>query len=227
MSILDRVRSTSSSSSSLEEDATAFASQVAARLASDAAVAAERAVQKARPPFLTGGFMRGTLFNPPMPRMKPQPERISVMIRSRALRRTRRITKDRRADEEMEDMRREIAFWRRLGVDSTQQLGDWSSSSGVSWETEYLNYKRLLGAQFDLEAERGMALFTPEQMGAVKEARRRRHRYRVNSAREKAGLGPLFDAEGSKIKGADEQFVLPFDEGRWLAAKARREAARK
>ncbi|EAL22159.1 hypothetical protein CNBC2970 [Cryptococcus deneoformans B-3501A] len=48
-----------------------------------------------KPPRLTGGYLRPTLFNPPLPRLKPQPIGLSMMIHNRLRKRERRMEKRR------------------------------------------------------------------------------------------------------------------------------------
>jgi hypothetical protein len=232
--VLAAIRHGEGEAAALEAEARGFAIKAGARAAADAEAAAERERERRRKPFLTGGFMRANMFNLPMPRIKPQPVRLGCMIRARALRRVRRINKDRRADEEMDDMRREIAFWRELGVGEPEDLGERAptasqplGSAPGSWEVEYHRYKALLSEQFSREDVRALTPFSAETLAAVKEARRRRHRYCVNRAREAHGLGPLFDDEGNKIPGAEEEgSVKALNRERWEAARARREVAR-
>ncbi|WVQ85318.1 hypothetical protein IAT38_007483 [Cryptococcus sp. DSM 104549] len=90
----------------LEELESRLAVRKEARLAKEAAAAAAReAAEAARPrPRLTGGFHRPTLFNPPLPRMKPQPMVTGIIIRKRIRRRQTRMDRQRELAELEADM---------------------------------------------------------------------------------------------------------------------------
>lgn len=59
--------------------------------------------------------MRATLHNPPLPRLKPQPVRLGMMIHERIIARDRRAERRKELVEMNRDMALELAFWRRLG----------------------------------------------------------------------------------------------------------------
>ncbi|CAK5263030.1 unnamed protein product [Mycena citricolor] len=57
--------------------------------------------------IMTGALMRATLFNPPLPRIKPQPLALSYIIRKRKNGRTRRLVRIGALDETLLDIQRE------------------------------------------------------------------------------------------------------------------------
>ncbi|KAJ7367658.1 hypothetical protein DFH08DRAFT_760926 [Mycena albidolilacea] len=61
-------------------------------------------------PILTGTLIKPTLYNPPLPRMKPQPPAISQIILARMRTRIRRVARAEQLEEDMKDLRREAAF---------------------------------------------------------------------------------------------------------------------
>ena len=72
-------------------------------------------IQKLRKrPILTGGFLRPSLFNRPLPRMRNQPLDITMMINKRIKARTRRQVAFDAWTEMKEDIKRESAFERNL-----------------------------------------------------------------------------------------------------------------
>ena len=78
------------------------------------------AVQSSRP-RLTGGFMRPTALNRPLPRLRPQPLSLSMMIKKRVIARQRQYLVRRDIANLKEDMRAETAFWKSL-VDQDASL---------------------------------------------------------------------------------------------------------
>lgn len=61
-------------------------------------------------PILTGAIIRPTLYNPPLPRMKPQPFAISRIIHARIQTRIRRFGRIEQLVEDINDLRAETAF---------------------------------------------------------------------------------------------------------------------
>ncbi len=60
--------------------------------------------------MLTGSFLRATLSNRPLPRLKPQPLAITMMIKRRRAARERRALKLIVVNEWIDDLRREREF---------------------------------------------------------------------------------------------------------------------
>jgi hypothetical protein len=65
-------------------------------------------------PIVTGGYMRPTWFNKPLPRLNPQPIHISMMIASRRKARASRTVRFEQYSEWKEDMKHEARFERLL-----------------------------------------------------------------------------------------------------------------
>ena len=65
-------------------------------------------------PIMTGGFMRPTWFNKPLPRLNPQPTHISMMIASRRKARASRTVRFEQYSVWKEDMKHEARFERLL-----------------------------------------------------------------------------------------------------------------
>jgi hypothetical protein len=66
-----------------------------------------------RKPYLAG-YLRPTHFNPPLPRLKPQPLSISLMIKKRIAARARRLETQRSNMESWNDIHSEMGLMRRL-----------------------------------------------------------------------------------------------------------------
>ncbi|KAJ7239952.1 hypothetical protein B0H12DRAFT_1204141 [Mycena haematopus] len=72
-------------------------------------VRAEAARLRSRP-ILTGALIKPTLYNPPLPRMKPQPQAISRIIFARMRTRDRRMARDQQLLDDIFHLKREAAF---------------------------------------------------------------------------------------------------------------------
>lgn len=190
--LLQTISSSPPEAHTLDTNAQWFATQVASRIALDAAAAAEHKAQQQRRPRLTGGYFRPSLFNPPLPRMKPQPIGITMMIAARVQRRQRRRDEERRLRGWMSDIRREITFWRSLGIDNPETMGRWASTpENGSFEGPYNLYKQIVSAGFEAESQRAMMKFPSDMVDRIKHARRRRHLRLINRARATWGEPPL------------------------------------
>lgn len=83
-------------------------------------------------PILTGGYHRPTLNNRPLPRLKPQPHAITMMIRNRIRARTRRAQKQRELSQGLEDLKHEKTFEQNVEEESKRIAG-----VGLSKELEF------------------------------------------------------------------------------------------
>jgi hypothetical protein len=61
-------------------------------------------------PILTGALLKASLYNPPLPRMKPQPPAISKIIGTRMRTRERRFARVDKLAEDIRDLQREAEF---------------------------------------------------------------------------------------------------------------------
>lgn len=61
-------------------------------------------------PIYTGGFLRPTMYHGPLPRMKPQPEHISMVIKKRIRARDKRLQFKARLLEDLNDLKLESQF---------------------------------------------------------------------------------------------------------------------
>lgn len=64
----------------------------------------------ARRPILTGGLMKATIYNRPLPRMKRQPLGLSMMIAWRRRARARRVEQYSEMNDSLDDLRAERSF---------------------------------------------------------------------------------------------------------------------
>ncbi|WVR05753.1 hypothetical protein IAU60_002778 [Kwoniella sp. DSM 27419] len=164
---------------------------------------AQAAKSPARPPRLTGSFHRPTLFNPPLPRMKPQPIGISMMIHNRLRAREARMVKRKVYASLVTDMKLEVGFWKGLererGRGSAQESevtanGErerergrerdaWTSNRGSDspggWDEPIQREIRIMDARFKKENRRAEMVYSRPMMGRVERAKKRRQTRRV------------------------------------------------
>ena len=92
-----------------------------------------------RKPLLVG-FLQPTNSIAAMPRLKPQPLALSMMIRDRHLRHEYRVWRQRVMQDWSDDMRHEERFWAQLGVEKR-----WSGL----WQTEFSRMSRQISGSFE------------------------------------------------------------------------------
>ena len=133
---------------------------------------------------LTGGFLRPTIFNGPLPRIKPQPLGLSMMIHNRLRARERRQASRRMWVEHIVDMRHEVDFLFGLGV----RTGGWGTAMQAHIATLDEKYKG--------EHQRSERRFEEGMVRRVKRARARRTRWQQEQARKRKEAEALL--EGSE-----------------------------
>jgi hypothetical protein len=101
-------------------------------------------------PILTGTYLRATLFNKVMPRMRNQPEAVGRMIRRRRAARERRHDKLGYAIESIKDLHTERVFERSLrkyGIEPVfEDISSWGKQIQLHITGTFLTmtYQRLL-----------------------------------------------------------------------------------
>lgn len=154
---------------------------------------------------MNGGFLRPTLYNPPLPQLKPQPLPLSMMIKRRIARRERRIQTFRRLVDQREDMRREVAFLRSLGLDWPEKIGDWSSGVGArSWETEFNRQCKSIDEKFARDHRRSEMKFEDGMYIRIMRAKRKKYE-RLARRAERRKQQKLLEKEqqGSAVRSAE------------------------
>ncbi|KAF8149379.1 hypothetical protein B0H34DRAFT_667715 [Crassisporium funariophilum] len=136
-------------------------------------------------PILTGGFLRPTIYNGPLPRMKPQPIAISGMIRTRMKARTVRLEKQSRMKEALDD----LASERRFEMGLKQLVGEELSSTFYSdldayeqWTAPIKRVLQDMDKVYKNDHARSNRPYPPELLESIIEARREKIR---NKTREK------------------------------------------
>ncbi|KAJ7204683.1 hypothetical protein GGX14DRAFT_645874 [Mycena pura] len=135
-------------------------------------------------PILTGSIIKPTFYNPPLPRMKPQPPEISKIIRRRMRTRTRRYEHLDELREHMDDLRREAHFEENLirlvGADNFQCV--FSGELGSEWQRPLKQAQLMLYTLLNRDNERAQMPVSPALQEMVRAARREKVR---NKTRER------------------------------------------
>lgn len=99
--------------------------------------------EKKRRPVLTPGIIKATPYNPPLPRLKPQPDGITMMLFNRRKAIQRRWDRFEVAKSRVEESLEERKFEERLGVGKKGEGGTW----GGEWESELRGLKECFGRE--------------------------------------------------------------------------------
>ncbi|KIM77743.1 hypothetical protein PILCRDRAFT_76421 [Piloderma croceum F 1598] len=122
-------------------------------------------------PILTGGYLRPSLFNRALPRLKPQPAHISMMIYKRRLGRERRSRRVTRISEWRKDLRGEAGFESALSK-VTQWDGMCVYPHLEEWMEPFTQQVRGYVETLKQDKKRLFSSFSPEMLEAIKQARR-------------------------------------------------------
>ncbi|KAJ7485539.1 hypothetical protein FB451DRAFT_1027619 [Mycena latifolia] len=125
-------------------------------------------------PILTGSFLKATLYNPPMPRMKPQPLAISRIIATRMKTRVRRVERLEQLAEDMEDLRLEEEFEEHaihlVGKDNFERV--FSGEAAREWLRPIKQTMDWVRALLDRDVARAETPVSPELLETLRAARR-------------------------------------------------------
>jgi hypothetical protein len=158
-------------------------------------------------PRVHPSFLAPTLFNIALPRMKPQPLSLSMMIDDRVKRRDRRRESQEQHRQWAQDMMIEERFWRDLGIvkllhdsagkkDGRNPHAQGRSRAGedegnLSFTERHYRHVSLLATYFERDAARARTTYTTDMIGAVKDARTKREQARQRAAVKKTATVPV------------------------------------
>ncbi|TDL17204.1 hypothetical protein BD410DRAFT_730238, partial [Rickenella mellea] len=125
-----------------------------------------------RRPVLTGAFLRPSYFNGPLPRMKPQPQHITLMIKRRRIARERRGEKNVLLHDWHEDLVLEGKFEKSLSMATRTDEHDFDDVfRNRDFVEEIKEQRRLIRQSFALEMDRATKPYSDEMLQQIKEAR--------------------------------------------------------
>ncbi|KAG8854363.1 hypothetical protein FRB91_003607 [Serendipita sp. 411] len=127
-------------------------------------------------PILTGGYLRPTINNRPLPRMKNQPIHITMMIRNRIKARAKRMERQTQLIGWLEDAKAERVFEAGLRKEALDENGmvdlrELDFEDG-GYQTAIRDSLRSISESFELDRQRASSRFTPEMIGLIKNARK-------------------------------------------------------
>ncbi|KAF4593341.1 hypothetical protein AB1N83_010168 [Pleurotus pulmonarius] len=153
-------------------------------------------------PMLTGSFLRATLSNRPLPRLKPQPLAITMMIKRRRAARERRALKLIVVNEWIDDLRREREFEEGLKKYANTSFEPvYTGPEGKDWDGPLYRVRADIHKGFDLDTERSQTPISKELKEAVMQARRDKIANKIRE-REREARGEILPCTiKRKIKG--------------------------
>ncbi|KAF5382048.1 hypothetical protein D9615_004459 [Tricholomella constricta] len=131
-------------------------------------------IKLANRPIMTGGYLRPTFANRPLPRLKPQPLAITGMIRKRRAARERRVVKLTELQESLIDLRLEAEFEsgvaRLAGKDAN--FTSVYASHLDEWMEPLKELRKEISQTFPRDQQRRDEPYSLEMLEAIKAARR-------------------------------------------------------
>ncbi|WWC58436.1 uncharacterized protein I303_100976 [Kwoniella dejecticola CBS 10117] len=178
----------------LKEKHTMFDAQHKQKKGRAGNVEKERREKKAK---MTGSYHRPTLFNVPLPRMKPQDISVGATIHNRLRARERRIARRREYKSLLMDMKLEVGFWKSLptpnsdahkghsatdeGVELDMDLADWvktkDTRSPGGWDGIIKDEIKLMDQRFHKENIRSEMQFDAALLGRIGEAKEKKKQW--------------------------------------------------
>ncbi|KAH9948853.1 hypothetical protein B0H21DRAFT_205348 [Amylocystis lapponica] len=143
-------------------------------------------------PILTGAYLRPTLYNGPLPQMRPLPDHVSKMINSRRRARERRQALFARLFTWQDDLRRERDFETTLAAQAERagvQVAPVFRQDYASWDFPLQHTMNAIVDGYRRETERLTTPYPPAMLAQIKEARREKLRNKTREReRERRGV---------------------------------------
>ncbi|WVQ71014.1 hypothetical protein IAR50_000539 [Cryptococcus sp. DSM 104548] len=148
-----------------------------------ASKAALEAVRPSRPRPRIVGFLRPTLFNPPLPRLKPQPPHLGAMIHARLRRRERRMERRKEYASLRPDMKLEVAFWKDVLGREGEHLTENARSPG-GWDLLLREEVEAMDARFVKENKRADMVYDETMYERIESAKQARQEWWIKRKAE-------------------------------------------
>ncbi|KAH9889921.1 hypothetical protein C8Q73DRAFT_736399 [Cubamyces lactineus] len=123
-------------------------------------------------PIMTGGYLKPSFFNKPLPRLRPQPLHITGMIVSRRKARQRRLDRNDALQDEKAFLDFESSFENALAANSGSSFERFFSNHMSSWRAPLNEDLRRLTDGFNRERARSAVPYPPEMLEQIRAARR-------------------------------------------------------
>ncbi|TCD70884.1 hypothetical protein EIP91_001192 [Steccherinum ochraceum] len=128
-----------------------------------------------RRPIMTGAYLRPTVANPPLPRLRPQPEHISGMIHKRRRATNRQYIAVEEADRTIDELKYEKEFEEKLTQEAQAngvQMKTFFSDKFQDWTSPLIDIKKENRERISAGIRRRDSPYPPEMLEAIKQARR-------------------------------------------------------
>ncbi|KAI0330483.1 hypothetical protein GY45DRAFT_1250812 [Cubamyces sp. BRFM 1775] len=123
-------------------------------------------------PIMTGGYIKPTFFNKPLPRLQPQPMHITGMIVARRKARLRRLARFDLLQEQKDYLHFESSFEYALAASGEPSFERVYSSDMESWRAPLIEENKEISKGFQLEKIRTATPYPPELLEQIRAARR-------------------------------------------------------
>ncbi|KAI9448814.1 hypothetical protein BJY52DRAFT_1310440 [Lactarius psammicola] len=123
-------------------------------------------------PIVSGALFKPSIYNGPLPRLKPQPDHISGMIHKRRVARTKRVERHRAILSQLQDLRIEARFEDKLAATGAPFVHSFSGPHLAAWNAPLDASLAELQAAFERDNARAMRPTPPELLKQLKAARR-------------------------------------------------------
>ncbi|KAI9509477.1 hypothetical protein F5148DRAFT_1282977 [Russula earlei] len=122
-------------------------------------------------PIFTAALFKPSIYNGPLPRLKPQPDHISGMIHKRRITRSRRIERQRALFSQIEDLQVETKFETNLAANGERFKPYFSQLYLPEWRAPVESCLEELQAAFERDAARATRSTPPSLLRQLKAAR--------------------------------------------------------
>ncbi|KAJ8468891.1 hypothetical protein ONZ51_g9350 [Trametes cubensis] len=123
-------------------------------------------------PIMTGGYLKPTFFNKPLPRLLPQPLHITGMISARRKVRQRRLDRYDALQNEKAFLDFESNFEHALAANAGSPFERVYSDELINWRAPLIDELRAIGHGFHIERVRSSMPYPPEMLEQIRAARR-------------------------------------------------------
>ncbi|KAI9430536.1 hypothetical protein H4582DRAFT_2086751 [Lactarius indigo] len=123
-------------------------------------------------PIVTGALFKPSIYNGPLPRLKPQPDHISGMIHKRRVARSKRVERQRALFSRLEDLRIEAQFEDKLAKTGASFVPSFSNPHLAAWRSPLDASLAKIGAAFERDTARAALPTPPDLVRQLKAARR-------------------------------------------------------
>ncbi|PPQ83399.1 hypothetical protein CVT25_003846 [Psilocybe cyanescens] len=165
-------------------------------------------LERRNQPMMTGGFIRPTVLNIPLPRMKPQPQATSMIFVKRRMAREKRHFRRESFEDELQDLQIEADLEKRLQRTLSKPFPDvFSGDLHFEWTKPIYDAIAEIKATQSREYERATMPYPTELVQEVLEARREKHR-NLARGRERERRGEMTKNALKRKRGTPPSWVI-------------------